>query len=203
MSRWDNAAQRRGQTGQAGKTGKIGGKGKHAAGEGDLATTLASLEAQDSGILRTSWQRLYRTSPPDRISQDLLVRAVAYRLQELALGGLRPAAKRKLVAWTKSIAGADSAGDAGAGQRHRAPAALIRLKLGATLIRTWHGVTHSVQVDEDGFEHQGICYASLTHIAQVITGTHWSGPRFFGLAGSSRAKVNAATGEGNADASTI
>ena len=140
--------------------------------EGDLPKTLAALETQEAGSLRTTWQRLYRTSPPDRLSRDLLARAIAHRLQEVALGGLRPAAKRKLVAWSSSLA---------AGQGQQTPTVAVRLKSGATLIRTWRGTTHTVQVCDDGFEHQGTRYASLSHIAQVITGTHWSGPRFFGL----------------------
>ena len=154
---------------------------------GDLATTLAGLEAQEIGALRTTWQRLYRASPPDRISRDLLARAIAHRLQEVALGGLRPAAKRKLLAWS------DSLGDSEGKQSNTtAPTAAVRLKPGATLIRTWHGVTHTVQVGEDGFEHQGVRHASLSHIAQIITGTHWSGPRFFGLTAKSRSTANTA-----------
>ena len=76
----------------------------------------------------------------------------------------------------------------------------MRLKPGASLIRTWRGVTHTVQVGEDGFEHQGVRYTSLSQIAQVITGTHWSGPRFFGLTGTIRPKANGATAEENVHA---
>ena len=169
-------------------------KMKSAREEGDLATTFAALEIQDVGTLRTAWRRLYRASPPDRISRDLLARAIGHRLQEVALGGLRPAAKRKLAAWSDSLA--DGAGKQGS---NGAPAAAVRLKPGATLIRTWRGTTHTVQVGEDGFEHQGIRYTSLSHIAQVITGAHWSGPRFFGLTGIPRSKAkNAAMAEENA-----
>jgi hypothetical protein len=151
---------------------------------GDLATTLAALETQDVASLRGAWQRLYRASPPDHISRDLLARAVAHRLQEVALGGLRPAAKRKLTAWSGSLA---------AGADQQSPAATVRLKPGATLIRTWRGTTHDVQVCDDGFEHQGTRYASLSHIAQVITGSHWSGPRFFGLTQAPRPTTHDAT----------
>ncbi len=152
--------------------------------EGDLPSALAALETQEVGALRTTWQRLYRASPPDHISRDLLARAIAHRLQEVALGGLRPAAKRKLTAWSGSLA---------SGEGHQTPAATVRLKSGATLIRTWRGATHTVQVCDDGFEHQGTRYASLSHIAQVITGTHWSGPRFFGLTQKPRSTANDGT----------
>jgi hypothetical protein len=59
----------------------------------------------------------------------------------------------------------------------------FRLRPGARLVREWRGKTHMVIVTEDGFEYTGQIYASLTKIAQVITGAHWSGPRFFGLNG--------------------
>jgi hypothetical protein len=54
------------------------------------------------------------------------------------------------------------------------------------LVREWHGRTHTVTVTEDGFEYAGTSYPSLTKIANKITGGHWSGPRFFGLAGTDR-----------------
>ena len=116
-----------------------------------------------------------------------------------ALGGLRPAARRKLVAWSGSLADSE-----GRQSQSSAPAAAVRLKPGATLIRTWHGTTHTVQVGENGFEHHGFRYTSLFHIAQVITGTHWSGPRFFGLSGTPRSPTNAAArGEDDADAAIV
>lgn len=205
MAPREDVASGHGKTGRTGQTPKRawsedadnGGNGM------TLAVTLAALEAEDAETLRRRWHRLFRASPPDRISRDLLARAIAYRLQELALGGLRPAAKRKLAAWSESLAAADAAGDAdvdaptNAGPRQRAPATAMRLKPGATLVRTWHGVTHTVQVGEDGFKHQGIRYASLSHIAQVITGTHWSGPRFFGLTGVALSKLTTVAASGS------
>ena len=62
-----------------------------------------------------------------------------------------------------------------------APDPGLSLKPGARLVREWHGRTHTVTVAEDGFEHGGTTYPSLTKIAKKITGAHWSGPRFFGL----------------------
>ncbi|HTI80805.1 MAG TPA: DUF2924 domain-containing protein [Acetobacteraceae bacterium] len=58
---------------------------------------------------------------------------------------------------------------------------MLRLKPGSKLVRAWRSKTHTVLVLEDGFEHQGRRYASLTQIAGAVTGAHWSGPRFFGL----------------------
>jgi len=121
--------------------------------------------------LRGEWRKLYRTAPPARLSRDLMLRAITYKLQEAAHGGLRPPAKRRLASLTQSLA---AGGESGA-------TLTIRLKPGATLVREWHGRSHSVTVLEDGFEHQGQRFASLSVIARHITGAHWSGPRFFGL----------------------
>nr|WP_286198838.1 DUF2924 domain-containing protein [Mesorhizobium sp. BR1-1-16] len=58
---------------------------------------------------------------------------------------------------------------------------------GTRLVREWHGRTHSVTVTDTGFDYAGRCYRSLTRIAREINGTHWSGPRFFGIGAASRA----------------
>jgi hypothetical protein len=79
-----------------------------------------------------------------------------------------------------------SAGGGVAPLRTKAAALPARLKPGSTLVRAWHGETHTVLVLEDGFEHQGRRYASLSQIARLVTGAHWSGPRFFGLRRASR-----------------
>jgi hypothetical protein len=77
------------------------------------------------------------------------------------------------------------AGDFKKGARSFDPG--VVLKTGATLVREWRGHTHTVFVGEDGFEYDGRRYRSLTVIAERITGTHWSGPRFFGLIKRARA----------------
>ena len=81
-------------------------------------------------------------------------------------------AKRKLAALTRS-AESDATEQAGS--------PMLRLKPGSKLMRAWRGKTHTVLVLDDGFEHHGKRYTSLTQIANALTGTHWSGPRFFGL----------------------
>ena len=122
--------------------------------------------------LRTEWRRLYRTTPPARLSRDILARGIAHKLQEAAYGGLRVSTQRKLAALADSFAAIDA--------QAKAPK-LVMPKPGATLVRTWHGQTHTVHVLPDGYEHQGQRYRSLSHVAKAITGAHWSGPRFFGL----------------------
>lgn len=106
------------------------------------------------------------------LSRDLLMRAIANQLQEATLGGLLPRVKRKLAAL---------AGNAENDPKGSALTPMARLKPGSKLVRTWYGQTHSVLVLDDGFEHQGRRYASLSQIAGAVTGVHWSGPHFFGL----------------------
>ena len=57
----------------------------------------------------------------------------------------------------------------------------LLVQSGSTLIRDWKGSRHTVRVSEDGYEWEGETYRSLSKIAQLITGTRWSGPRFFGV----------------------
>ena len=140
-----------------------------------LQLGLEQLQALDGAALREEWRRLRRSEPP-RISRDLLLRAIAYRLQEVEFGELPKWARQGLAGSTKA-SDADGAG----GERTHKPAA-PRLKPGARLVREWHGRTHAIVVLDDAFEFEERRYRSLTEIARKITGAHWSGPRFFGLA---------------------
>ncbi len=139
-------------------------------GSPSLRVRLEYLRDLDGAALREEWRRLYCTEPP-RISGDLLLRAISYRLQELEFGGLPKWARQSL---------AGPAIGSGPGAKPPAPA-WTRRKPGACLIREWHGRTHTVTVLNDGFEFEARRYRSLTQIAREITGAHWSGPRFFGL----------------------
>lgn len=139
-----------------------------------LRARLDCLQDLEGTAVREEWRRLCRSEPP-RISRDLLLRAIAYRLQELEFGGLPKWARQTLAG---SVINAESSD---AGEPAPKPAE-PRLKPGARLIREWHGRMHTVIVLDDGFEFEGRRYRSLTQIACEITGAHWSGPRFFGLA---------------------
>jgi hypothetical protein len=120
--------------------------------------------------LRSEWRRLYHSNAP-KISRDLLVLALSYRLQEIEHGGLGKSTRRKLQTMSKALRRTGRVG----------PMPSLSLKPGARLVREWRGCTHTVTVTEDGFEYGGTSYPSLTKIAKKITGAHWSGPRFFGL----------------------
>jgi len=121
--------------------------------------------------LREEWCRLYKADASPHLSRELLIRAVAYRMQEVALGGLRPEPQRQLrqIAMELKQTGA-------AAKRFRP-----QLKPGTRLIREWQGRTYEVEVLDDGFSWQGTRCNSLSAIARKITGTAWSGPLFFGL----------------------
>lgn len=134
--------------------------------------------------LRSEWKELYRQDAP-KISRDLLTLGIAYRRQELEFGGLGKATIRKLRTVAKSLRETGQVG----------PSSGLSLKPGARLVREWNSRTHTVTVTEDGFEYAGGQFSSLTKIAQTITGTRWSGPRFFGLAPKNKNKGPARRGE--------
>ena len=102
---------------------------------------------------------------------ELLIRAVAYRMQEIALGGLRPEPLRQLRQIAMELK------EGGQATIRRRP----QLKPGTRLMREWQGRTYEVVVLDDGFSWQGTRCNSLSAIARKITGTAWSGPLFFGL----------------------
>ncbi len=140
--------------------------------DGDVLTTeVAALSRADATVLRQQWRRLYRTDPPRTLSRDLLELAVAWKLQERTLGGLNAATRRHLAELARTFAD----------QSDRTKTRKVTLKPGARLMRAWGGETHEVMVVENGFVWRDKTWNSLSIIAREITGTRWSGPRFFGL----------------------
>jgi hypothetical protein len=136
----------------------------------EVERQIAGLANRSTQDLRVAWRQLHRTGPPLGLSRDLMIRALAHQLQEQSYGGISRVLRRRL----QSLAGASE----------KATVAVDRdlvLKAGTTLVRQWRGHTHTVVVRNDGFEHEGQLYRSLTAIAERITEAHWSGPRFFGL----------------------
>src|SRR6266513_2559132 len=132
---------------------------------------LSRLPELDLRQLRELWCRYYKTAPPQRLSRELLMRAVAYRIQELASGELRPKLQRQLHQITLKL---QQTGRVTIRPRPQ-------LKPGTRLLRDWQGRSHEVLVLNDGFSWQATHYRSLSAIARKITGTAWSGPLFFGL----------------------
>src|SRR5438876_7217402 len=132
---------------------------------------LSRLPKLDIRELREEWRRLYKTDASPHLSRELLIRAVAYRMQEVVLGGLRPEPQRQLRQIAIELKQTEAAA-----KRFRP-----QLKPGTRLMREWQGRTYEVVVLDDGFSWQGTRCNSLSAIARTITGTAWSGPLFFGL----------------------
>jgi hypothetical protein len=147
----------------------------------DVAAELARLAGLTNFELRAEWRQRHRMQPPKTLSRDILIRGITYSIQERTLGALSKSLLRQ-------IAGGPA--DASSGhRRHAAPS--LGIKPGTRLLREWHGVTHTVLVHADGVEWRGRRYKSLSVVAREITGTHWSGPRFFGLARRASARADA------------
>ena len=130
-------------------------------------TEIGSLAYPD---LRAHYQEVFKRSPPPRLSQDLLRRALAYRIQADRLGGLSRKVEKLLR--TDSLPSAENA--------HQ------RLIPGTQLVREWQGQMHVVDIVERGFRWRDERFDSLSAVARKITGTRWSGPRFFGLTGNGK-----------------
>ena len=141
--------------------------------EGDIV----ALDAMDSRALRVRWREVYGTEPPPKIQSGLLRLAVAYRIQEKAFGGLKPIAKGQM---QSHMALAKGSADATTSARRKAG----RLTPGTQLMREWNGATLLVEVVDDGFRWKEKTYRTLSAVAVAITGTKWSGPKFFGLTGN-------------------
>ena len=144
-----------------------------------ISAVVAQLEALPNlsiTELRAAWRRRFRSPPPNRLSRDLLMRGIAYKIQERAHGGLGRATLRKLEAFAEQLAAGDG--------RWLDP--YPALKPGTRLVRSWGGETHSVVVLAEGFEYRGARFRSLSQLARTITRVRWSGPRFFGIRRRSR-----------------
>jgi hypothetical protein len=121
----------------------------------------------DRPALVERWQSLFDREPPAHVQIALLRRVLAWHAQDQSIDGQ----------WT---------GPKGAVRLQRAlrptkTGSAPTLAPGTRLLREWQGVTHEVLVTPQGFVHQSNTYRSLSGVAKAITGTHWSGPVFFGI----------------------
>jgi hypothetical protein len=134
---------------------------------------VAHLHDLDLAALRLHWRRLMRRPAPGHIPRHLLIKILAYRLQANAFGDCDKPTLR-LLARLGQAGGAAGDGPVavpGAGE----------LRPGTLLVREWAGAQQRVMVLGDGFAWNGATYTSLSSVARAITGTRWSGPRFFGI----------------------
>ena len=138
----------------------------------DVLGRLAALKTAPTPDLKQQWRELFAAEPP-RYNRRFLESRLAYRIQELAYGGLKPETIQRLEALGEQLDGGNPVL-----RRIRSDDKPIT---GTRLIREYQGVKHSVTVLNDGYEYQGRPYQSLSSIARAITGTRWNGWLFFGL----------------------
>lgn len=136
-----------------------------------MAAELKQLEGLGVEALRDLWTRRFRTAPPVIRSGDVLRRLIAWKIQVEAFGDLDTGTSARIRALMRT--GRNGATVAGT--------TTVTLKAGLILVREWRGIEHRVLVLDQGFEHRNKRYKSLSEVARAIAGTHWSGPRFFGL----------------------
>jgi hypothetical protein len=134
-----------------------------------IAAQVAALPKTPTPELKQMWRELFDKEPPG-FSRNYLISRLAYRIQELACGGLKPATRAKLDVLADGL-------DPKAARQRIAD----RLVVGARLVRQWQGTEHQVTVLVDGFEWEGRRYKSLSSVARAISGTRWNGWTFFGL----------------------
>jgi hypothetical protein len=137
-----------------------------------ILARLAALKSTPTPDLKEQWRDLFETEPPP-YNRRFLESRLAYRIQELAYGGLKPETVERLEALDEQLDGGNIVV-----RRTRADDRPIT---GTRLIREWQGVEQTVTVLQDGYEWQGRPYRSLSAVARAITGTRWNGWTFFAL----------------------
>jgi hypothetical protein len=133
---------------------------------------VAALKTARTTDLKQQWRALFGTEPPP-YNRGFLESRLAYRIQELAYGGLKPETVERLEALAEGLDGNDTP--------MRGRRGMSRPITGTVLVREWQGVEHRITVLDDGYEYQGRPYKSLSAVARAITGTRWNGLVFFGL----------------------
>ena len=137
-----------------------------------IPARLAALKTASTPDLKRQWRELFDSEPPP-FNRRYLESRLAYRIQELVYGGLKPETVKRLEALGERFDGGDRKKS-----RIRADQTPI---VGTRLLRDWQGTEHLITVTANGFEWQGRPYKSLSAIARAITGTRWNGWVFFGL----------------------
>jgi hypothetical protein len=137
-----------------------------------IPARLAALKSTPTKELKAQWRELFESEPP-AFNRRYLESRLAYRIQELAYGGLKPETVRRLEMLGEQLDGGNITL-----RRIRAD---LKPITGTRLVREWQGVEQTVTVLADGYEWQGRPYRSLSSVARAITGTRWNGWIFFGL----------------------
>ena len=137
---------------------------------------VSALPKMGTDELKQLWHKLFDTTPPNRCHKTLMIRKLAYRLQELAYG-IDPDIETRIAEHAKRLFTKSGKLQ----KRFAAGPTYTRPLTGTKLVRTYKGVQYQVEVLANGYEYQGCLYKSLSKIATAITGCSWSGPAFFGL----------------------
>jgi len=146
----------------------------------EISKQLESLRQYDRTALRGLWRQLFDSPPSEELRKDVMVRVLAYTIQEKACPR-RAITRRRL----RQLL---------AENMQKAAGISLRIKPGTRLIREWKGQIHNVIVAERGYEYQGQLYGSLSEIARLITSTRWSGPVFFGVKSRSKHRESRSNG---------
>lgn len=152
-----------------------------------IVDEIALLEQSSTDALRVEWRGRLTIEPPSHASDEYMRSVLAYHTQERSGPKLSKARLRKLE---------DPAGEFEKNPGYQ-PISVGRMKPGVRLLREWNGETYEVTVLESGFEYRGARYKSLSVIARLITGTRWSGPKFFGLKRNGKAKAKESSDAGS------
>jgi hypothetical protein len=123
---------------------------------------LSRLKSMPLRALRDFWRERWGF-PPRFQSAQMLRLLIAWRLQTETWGGLDKDTRTRL--------------------RRTGTPRPAAPPPGTRLIREYKGVLHHIEVEPEGFRYRDVLYDNLSQVAEVITGTHWNGPRFFGLRG--------------------
>jgi Protein of unknown function (DUF2924) len=143
-----------------------------------IPARLAALKTMALPELKAEWRALFGAEPPG-YNRRFLESRLAYRIQELAYGGLKPETRKRLEALGDQFVDRNIT-------RRRIRDDVMPIA-GTRLLREWQGIEHTVTVLTEGYEWQGRPYRSLSAIARAITGTRWNGPLFFGIRNHRRA----------------
>lgn len=134
----------------------------------NIISKIAGLAQLSLEELRTLWRELYEKEPP-AFNRNFLEARLAYRIQEIAYGGISDETLQRLKNLNQKK------------EADKFNKEAFKPPIGTVLVREFQGVEHRVHVLHDGFDYQGVKYRSLTAVAYKITGSSWSGLRFFGL----------------------
>lgn len=136
----------------------------------NVISQLSALKEMEVVDLKAKWRELFGNEPP-AFNRGYLESRLAYRIQEIAYGGLKKETVKRIDILRDSVL-------------RNAPLRKPekdRPITGTVLVREFRGVEHRVRVLDDGFEYNGKRYRSLSAVASHIAGVHWNGPMFFGL----------------------